>query len=441
MSSQFTKVPSWSSTPNAELPLADAVEKQEVNHLNAEQEAAIEVLTGRHLINAGAGTGKTTCLVARTRKILEMYPESRVLLISFTKKSVEELRQRIGSTPKVEVSTFHSLAFHILRSAGMQFQVAMTSEAEQDALISEIIGQRNTTIEAVKQSLRKTEPKHEDTKVAREEYLAYLREHQQMTFDTMQLFALRLLRENKAVLRAWSGKVTHILVDEYQDVDELQAEIVELLSQRTGNLTVAGDSRQSIYSFRGAVPDAISNFAKTATQHDLTVSHRSGRGILGLANLIMPQEKPLLAAIDNPVPVYPKYLEAYNAEDEAATVLDEITYLHKKGTPYKDMAILYRSSAASSNIIPLLSKRKITEVNKGTIHSSKGREWSVVFVVGAAEGCLPSIHCQGSAIEEERRLLYTAVTRAKSRLYISYPRISNNHKEPNEPSRFLSEIF
>ena len=206
-------------------------------------------------------------------------------------------------------------------------------------------------------------------------------------------------------------------------------------------MTVAGDSRQSIYSFRGALPDAIEKFSRTAQQHDLTVSHRSGRGILGLANLIMPKDRPLLAAISNPVPVYPKYLEAYNAEDEAATVLDEITYLHKNGTPYKDMAILYRSSAASSNIIPMLSKHKITEVNKGTIHSSKGREWPVVFVVGAAEGCLPSIHCQGSAIEEERRLLYTAVTRAKSHLYISYPRISNNHTEPNEPSRFLSEIF
>ena len=156
----------------------------------------------------------------------------------------------------------------------------------------------------------------------------------------------------------------------------------------------------------------------------------------------MPKDKPLLAAVNNPAPIYPKFLSANDADSEAASVLDEITFLHKNGTAYQDMAILYRSCAASSNIVQLLSKRKLTEVNKGTIHSSKGREWPVVFIVGAADGCIPSSRCQGSAIEEERRLLYTAITRAKSRLYISYSRIPNNNMDlNNEPSRFLSEIF
>lgn len=188
--STFTKVPSWN--PNAELPLADAIKDDAINKsFNIEQEKALEVLTGAHVINAGAGTGKTTCLVARTRKILETYTESRILLISFTKKAAEEIRQRIGSTSNVTVSTFHSLAYHILRSAGVNYQVT-TSETMQDALISKIIGLRNTTTEAVKKSLRQINVIHKDTLAVREEYLTYLRKHQQMTFDTILVESLHL---------------------------------------------------------------------------------------------------------------------------------------------------------------------------------------------------------------------------------------------------------
>ncbi len=594
--STFTKEPIWN--PNAELPLADAIKDDAVNKsFNVEQEAALEHLTGLHVINAGAGTGKSTCLVARTRKILETYPESRVLLISFTKKAAEEIRQRIGSTSNVTVSTFHSLSYKILRSAGVNYQVT-TSETMQDALISKIIGLRNTMTEAVKKCLRQINVTHEETKAVREEYLTYLREHQQMTFDTMQLFALQLLQENEAVLRAWQERYDFWLVDEYQDVDALQVAIVELLSQRTGNLTVAGDSRQSIYSFRGAVPDGISKFAETATQYDLTVNYRCNKAILGLGNRIMVKEKPLLAAVDNPSPIYPKYLMAMDGLDEAKAVVNEIVALHKEGTAFKDMAVLFRSCSASSFLVQELLQRKIPAVSKGvvslnhtkppycgivrlfrfmlnpddqelfkaimpvlylrkgllkevvaisvkngcplleatqklniphfhkgyieelseavtaaakmrpseavlqllnhgygqyigpemtesvrnmtnnlndypsitaylnfiddlqeqaeemkkltatstdyvqlmTIHAAKGKEWSTVFLIGAQDGVLPSAH-EGTDIEEERRLLYVAVTRAKERLYISYPRLSEKHSEPNEISRFLREIF
>ena len=80
-----------------------------------------------------------------------MNPNSRVLMISFTKKSAQELRQRIGSTPNVATSTFHSLAYQILRSAGVRYQV-ITNEATEDAVIAKIIGLRNTTTDTVKES-------------------------------------------------------------------------------------------------------------------------------------------------------------------------------------------------------------------------------------------------------------------------------------------------
>lgn len=594
--STFTKEPSWN--PNAESPLAEAIKDDAVNKsFNVEQEKALEVLTGRHVINAGAGTGKTTCLVARTRRILEAYPESRVLLISFTKKAAEEIRQRIGSTNNVNVSTFHSLAYHILRSAGVNYQVT-TSETMQDALISKIIGLRNTTTDAVKKSLRQIDVIHEDTKAVHEEYLKYLRDHRLVTFDTMLLFSLQLFQENEAVLRAWQERYDFYLVDEYQDVDEIQSELIHLLSRRTGNLCVCGDSRQNIYGFRGSKSTSISQFAETATQYDLTINYRCNRAILGLGNRIMAKEKPLLAAVDNPAPIYPKYLMAMDGLDEAKSVVNEIVALHKEGTAYKDIAVLFRSCSASSQIVQELLRRKIPAVSKGTvtlnhtkppycgivrlfrfmlnpddkerfriimpilylrkgllkdivaisvknscplleatqrldiphfhkeyieklseaitaaakmrpseaalhllnhgygqyigpemtesvrnmannlndypsitaylnfiddlqeqaeemkkltatstdyiqlmtIHAAKGKEWNTVFLIGAQDGVLPSAH-EGTDLDEERRLLYVAVTRAKERLYISYPRLSEKHSEPNEVSRFLREIF
>lgn len=594
--STFTKVPIWN--PNAELPLADAIKNDAINKsFNVEQEAALEHLTGHHVINAGAGTGKTTCLVARTRKILETSPESRVLLISFTKKAAEEIRQRIGSTSNVTVSTFHSLSYHILRSTGVNYQVT-TSETMQDALISKIIGLRNTTTDEVKKSLRQINVTHEDTIAVREEYLTYLREHRLVTFDTMLLYSLLLLQGNEAVLRAWQEKFDYFLVDEWQDVDQVQWELIHLLAQRTENLTVAGDARQAIYSFRNNLPFSIARFAETATRYDLTVNYRCNRAILGLGNRIMAKEKPLLAAVDNPAPIYPKYLMAMDGLDEAKSVVNEIVALHKAGTAYKDMAVLFRSCSASSQIVQELLRRKIPAVSKGTvslnhtkppycgivrlfrfmlnpddkelfriimpvlylrkgllkevvalsvkngcplleatqrldiphfhkgyieelseaitaaakmrpseaalhllnhgygqyigpemtesvrnmannlndypsitaylnfiddlqeqaeemkkltatstdyiqlmtIHAAKGKEFDTVFLIGAQDGVLPSAH-EGTDIEEERRLLYVAVTRAKERLYISYPRLSEKHSEPNEVSRFLREIF
>ena len=366
--STFTKVHSWN--PNAELPLANAIKDDAINKsFNIEQEKALEVLTGRHVINAGAGTGKTTCLVARTRKILETYPESRVLLISFTKKAAEEIRQRIGSTSNVDVSTFHSLSYKILRSAGVNYQVT-TSETMQDALISKIIGLRNTTTDAVKKSLRQIDVIHEDTKAVHEEYLKYLRDHRLVTFDTMLLFSLQLLQENEAVLRAWQERYDFYLVDEYQDVDEIQSELIHLLSRRTGNLCVCGDSRQNIYGFRGSKSTSISQFAETATRYDLTVNYRCNRAILGLGNRIMAMEKPLLAAVNNPAPIYPQYLMATDAEDEAKEVVNEIVALHKEGIAFNDMAVLFRSCSASSFLVQELLQRKIPAVSKGVISLS-----------------------------------------------------------------------
>lgn len=161
MKTIYSSQPAWA--PQSILPLAplsnESIVREDNGHthdnLNNEQLRTLAILPGRHAINAGAGTGKSTCLIARMVLINDQYPNAKVLMISFTKKSAMDLRERIGSTSNVTVSTFHSLAYHILQSSGYHFNV-ITSEATQESMIRKLIGKHATTLEAVKTVFSKT---------------------------------------------------------------------------------------------------------------------------------------------------------------------------------------------------------------------------------------------------------------------------------------------
>ena len=598
--SKFTNHPSWLSARNS-LPMAETERCFRVcedggDRLNEEQSSAVSSLTGYHLIHAGAGTGKTACLVARFQRLQQTYPDARQCLISFSKKSAEELRSRIGAAQNLTVSTFHSLSYHILKSSGWKFKVSL-SDAAQEGIIRKLIGKEYVTIEDVLTSLHR-EPKEDPVRKIRQRYFDYLKEHHTVTFATMQPLALEALDRNPSLLRWWQDRYDFYQVDEFQDLDSQQLRLLSSLTEKCRNLAVVGDQRQAIYSFRGSVPQIMEAFAASAKCYDLTVNYRCNPAILGLANRIMPEYKPLVAAERDEEQCFPQYLVARNAMEEAKRVADEIQKLHRQGIPFRDMAILYRSSTASSHMLDELLERGIPVVCKSqsssrfamppygdiirmfscamdlsdkeafrkvlpilylsgtqgkkawntaqrkkipwteamcqlplpffqidylegmakaiksaaglapaealrrllrggygkyvgksmlpamdsvleeledyptipaflghvaelkekmdamrsaelqtddfvqmmTIHTSKGMEFHSVFLIGCFDGCLPSGR-EGADMEEERRLLYVAVTRAKERLYISYPRLSDGKAEPNELSRFLREAF
>lgn len=590
MKTTFTTNPQWLDHSVA-LPLATVdSSQQERGRLNHEQLAACENLLGRNLISSSAGTGKTTVLVNRMNRIVTTYPGTTVLMISFTKKAALELQQRIGYRRGVTVCTFHSLAYRILKSAGQEF----TLQTNESGLLSSLVKGTDTTVEAVRHSLHGAGG-NKETLAVQERYLDLLRKKHIITFDSMQLLALNLLRENAAIRHSWQARFRFILVDEYMDSDAVQVALVELLSEASGNLTVVGDSKQQIYSFRDAVPNVMESFAVGASIYDLNINYRSNPAVLGLANSVMKTDKPLVAAVDVE-PCYPRYCTAQDAEDEAKTVTDEILLLHRRGMPYRDMVVIYRSSSAATAIYQELLRRKIPVLSKSnlqtrygqkpcslvvrlfrymmnpqpdsfkdilpllylkqecyreisgivketgcsfteavrsldlapftkrhvddltaalesaatlsparalrrlmchgfkkfvgsryapaldsllveleeyptitaflsrveeiqeqlniarklatqsddhvqlmTIHAAKGTEFKTVFLIGAHDGCLPSSRSEN--LDEEKRLLYVAITRAKEQLFISYPRISENSSYCNQPSRFLREAF
>ena len=362
--SMFTTKPQWVNHA-VTLPLAtvESGNKDTAGSLNHEQVAACENLIGRNLISSSAGTGKTSVLIARMRYIKAQYPSSTILMISFTKKAVLELQQRIGYAEGVTICTFHSLAYRILRSSGKDFSL----QTNESGLLTPFVENTNTTVEAVRHSLHGAKANEETIEIQRR-YLEFLQENHLVTFDTMQFMALNLLKEDDNLKNLWQSKFEFILVDEYMDSDAIQVALVELLSEATGNLTVVGDRKQQIYSFRDAVPNVMTDFAKTSSVFELNINYRSNPAILGLANRVMNTNRPLVAAI-NEEPIYPFYYTAQDSTDEAKTVTDEIMRLHKNGMPYKDMVVIYRSSRAATAIYQELLRRKIPVVSKSNLQT------------------------------------------------------------------------
>ena len=362
----FNEKPSFCHEGTA-LPLADydsrfVREGGAPESLNPEQEAAATAVNGRVCINSGAGSGKSTVLIARMVAIQQVFPEARVLLISFTKKSAQELKERIGAMPNVSVSTFHSLCYHLLMCNGYKHFQVSTNDMLQETIIRKLIGKADSTLEEVKVSLINAGAATKETLAVRDKYLNYLLSNRMLTFDTLQVFALELLTKT-GIRNRWANQWDFIEIDESQDMDCNQVQLANILATGTGNICYCGDSRQAIYGFRGSLPTVITDFAKSAENYDLTLNYRCNAGILGLGNNIMSKHKPLIAArLDEPV--YPKYSACADEADEAKTICDEIALLHKGGMAYSDISILYRSSYASSRIFEELLTRKIPFVAK-----------------------------------------------------------------------------
>ena len=369
MNTEFTTRPSWA--PDTVPPIADiqTAEVHEPSHpsLNPQQLAALTPLTGHTLINSGAGTGKSTVIVARMQTILWKYPKAKIILVTFSRKAALELKSRIGLTQNCQVSTFHSIAYHLLMANGFSQYRIDTNEASRDQLISKLIGKADTTIEQVVRSLNRLSGTDAATEKIRAKYFKALSKNKMLTFDAMQPFALKLLQSKANVLHQLQSTWDFILVDEFQDTDEIQQRLIELMSAKTGNVCAVGDVRQSIYSFRGADPAIMSAFAAKAKVHSMTVNYRSSPQILGLANKIMPDEAPL-TAISSDISSYPQYLTAIDEADEASHVIRQIKNLHRDGIAYKDMAILYRSSSLTETILPQLLEAEIPFICKNHVN-------------------------------------------------------------------------
>jgi len=357
-----------------------------MNILNKEQYKAVTTNSQYVRVNAGAGSGKTRVLASRIAFLIDQFgiSEHSILAITFTNKVAKEMKERVckmleKENTYVSISTFHSFCVRVLREnisvleEGYNSRFTIIDDEDQEKIIKEIIKESNVSKEYFppKKVLgyictQKSEG-HEpsdlensasfsyESKIYLELYKLYdeyLHKHQYLDFDDLLMKAVKILYHHKDIRAKWQRRFQYILVDEFQDTNDIQYDLLRLLCSPETSLFVVGDPDQTIYTWRGANVNLILNFDKDFPNTEdivLFQNYRSTKSILHSANKLITNnvnrlKKDLLSNQEDGEKVL--YFQASNAENEAKWVLDKINEIRalNKEVNYKDFTILYRSS-------------------------------------------------------------------------------------------------
>lgn len=571
--------------------------------LNSEQTAAAQYVDGPVLVLAGPGTGKTTALVGHYEHLLANgVPAERILSCTFSKKAADELKLRIASATdlpvkSLSVGTFHALSVRILRLIGEPIGVAKSfdiwakdwerkkvvgsflkklveegvyrdvdqDDQNADSALQFIDDSRESLLDPEDASVKAAE-KGDDAGIAHADlyrlYEDYLNTENKIDFPRMVQWACKALEKNASDGGSFATQFSHVLVDEYQDINFAQKTLVDLLVSGRAQLWAVGDDFQAIYGWRGSDVRYLLGFsgqypgAKVIT---LTQSYRSGTKIIEAANRLSENirekfDKELEPARTDEGEIF--YERLADEKNEALAIAEEIEDRIRKGVPHSEIAVLARTNKLPIDAVNTLIRRGIplnlkggvaafseyearllltalassseqkleniwalrmppslygfsqkligedwgrrvkaltTYIQKrppqgmgadeiehrneildryrdyilefdeasslfgilkavlenrdeservfvGTIHSAKGLEWDSVIVMGWEDGIMPQRQ-SGSprAYEEERRVSYVGITRAKNFLMLTGV-VERNERETAE-SPFLLEIF
>lgn len=357
--------------------------------LNPEQRRAVEVIDGPVLVLAGAGTGKTRVLTTRIAHIIatgSAYP-SQILAVTFTNKASREMKERIGhllgqvAEGMPWLGTFHAIGTKILRRhaelVGLRSDFTILDTDDQIRLMRQVI--RAEDIDEKRWPARalasfidgwKNRGLTPDKVPAGEAgafangkggklYTLYQERLKQLNaadFGDLLLENLRLFREHPDVLQAYQERFKYMLVDEYQDTNVAQYLWLRLLAQGRRNVACVGDDDQSIYGWRGAEVDNILRFEKDfpgAVVVRLERNYRSTGHILATAGKLIAHNQGRLGKTlftDDEEGEKPTLTGAWDSEEEARLIGEEIEALQHKGHSLADMAILVRISAQMREI-------------------------------------------------------------------------------------------
>lgn len=368
-----------------------------LDKLNERQKEAVLATEGPVLVLAGAGSGKTTVLVNR---IAYMISEKHIrpwniLAITFTNKAAREMKDRIerllGDTAKdMWIGTFHSVCVRILRSCidllgysrdFVIYDTADTKTVMKECLreldideksfpvrnvLSIISNAKNDLMDATTfENVYKSDYRMSIIAKIYYRYQTKLRKNNAVDFDDIILNTVKILSENPDVLSKYQDKFQYILVDEYQDTNNSQYLLINLLAQANRNLCVVGDDDQSIYKFRGANIGNILNFEddySDVQKITLDQNYRSTQNILDAANSVISNNKGRMGKSlwtsngdGNKVFVY----TGTNEYDEARYIARQIKKHFDEQGSFSDCAILYRTNAQSRVIEEMLMRESV----------------------------------------------------------------------------------
>ncbi|MCL3819965.1 ATP-dependent DNA helicase UvrD2 [Aeromicrobium wangtongii] len=556
--------------------------------LDPEQREVALALRGPVSVIAGAGTGKTRAITHRMAYGVAtgVYKPTEVLAVTFTTKAANEMRVRLRDlgAEGVQARTFHSAALRQARYFWPHVYGGEFPEVTQSkfALVAEAVrrlGKRADTpllrdlsaeIEWAKVSNIVPTAYADAAGPARREvaelspgevanvlaaYEEVKRERGRIDMEDILLVTAAILADDERIAARVRQQYRWFVVDEFQDVNPLQSTLLELWLGGRDDICVVGDPRQTIYSFAGASPKILASFARRhegAQRIELVRNYRSTPQIVAAANAVFARTPTtgdirLQSQQEPGDPV--SYIGYPDEPAEANAVASEIALLHRRGVPYREMAILFRINAQSEAFEEALGEHGIPYVMRGatgffnrpevrqavtllrgsaraqeaegtdlvhdvrailstmghtdeppsgagavrdrweslhaivsmasdlaearptagmtelvsdldrrieqahapaadgvtlaTLHSAKGLEWDAVFCVGMHEGMMPSIHADTpEMVEEERRLFYVGVTRARHDLMISWAAARKAGGRGNrQPTRFLDTLL
>ncbi|MFR5111383.1 MAG: ATP-dependent helicase [[Clostridium] leptum] len=354
--------------------------------MNPRQLEAVLHTEGPLLILAGAGSGKTTVLINRIAYIIDqsLAKPWQILAITFTNKAAGELKERLtamlGDTGgDVWAATFHSTCARILRRDGdrigysSHFTVYDTDDSKRlvkdcqkalniddkmishKSILSEISHAKDSMLSpADYQAAAGSDFRLAKIGAVYELYQKRLREADAMDFDDLLGNTVELFRQCPDVLEYYQNRFRYIMVDEYQDTNQVQYEFVRLLAGKSKNLCVVGDDDQSIYKFRGATIENIMSFEKSypnAKVIRLEQNYRSTKNILNAANAVISnneERKGKTLWTENPEGDKIQIHTSSNEQDEAGFVATTILEQVAKGRKYSDFAVLYRMNSQSN---------------------------------------------------------------------------------------------
>ena len=348
--------------------------------LNDKQKEAASQIDGSILILAGAGSGKTRTITYRIAHMIEnvgISPYS-ILAVTFTNKAAKEMRERVeelvGDIAKAcTISTFHSFGMRLLRmyakEVGYNSNFTIYDTDDQKRMVKAILKGQNLSLNGVKlterdivsmiskikeqiKTLDEYSVMNKQIVEVYDKYNKVLLESNAMDFSDILLNTYKLLQKPE-ILEKVQNKYKYIMIDEYQDTNNLQYKIIDLIARKSSNLCVVGDENQSIYGFRGANILNILNFEtnyNNAKIIKLEENYRSTTTILDAANELIKNNKSSKDKklwTQNGKGDLIKVLACDNARDEVSRIIEIIKENHQNGIAYRDMTILYRTNAQS----------------------------------------------------------------------------------------------
>ena len=344
------------------------------------------------MVLAGPGSGKTSVIVERTAYMTGegKIPSSSVLVVTFSRAAAVEMKERFlkftgQSSTRVTFGTFHGVFYGILKQAYNLTSANILSEEEKNGILRELalnfggelasegdfteeIAKEISMVKGNRISLEHYYSSCCPDEVFRQIYGAYgnmLRERRKLDFDDMLLSCYELFDKRKDILRAWQQKFRYILVDEFQDINQLQYDIVRLLAEPENNLFIVGDDDQSIYHFRGARPEIMLNFTKDypgAEKVVLDVNYRCSKRILDSAMKVIDRnktrfQKELSTPNQEGEPV--RLCEYANPREEYLSVTAELRKRLEQGENLENTAVLLRTNQEAEGLIAALMERQI----------------------------------------------------------------------------------